>query len=87
MKLLLTIIRAKDTEAVMDHLVENGFRVTHIASTGGFLRKGNSTLLIGTDEARVEEALEVIRTATSPAEEGERRATVFVLNVDQFSAL
>lgn len=87
MKLLLTIVHAQDTEAVLDRLIENDFRVTHIASTGGFLRKGNSTLLIGTDESRVEQALEVLRMATSPAEEGERRATVFVLNVDQFSAL
>lgn len=87
MRLLIVIINERDTESTLNRLVEEEFRVTKIASTGGFLRKNNTTLLIGTEEARVDEAIELIREATSPGDEGQRRATVFVLNVAEFNQL
>ncbi len=87
MKLLIAIIRARDTDAVLTALVEADFGVTHIASTGGFLRRGNATLLIGTEEDRVDRAIEVIRDAASPPEDNQRRATVFVLNMEEFEKL
>lgn len=87
MKLLIAIINEQDTETTLDHLIEADFGVTHIASTGGFLRKGNATLMIATEEDRVDEALDVIRSATSPGEQNQRRATVFVLNMTDFKQL
>ena len=87
MKLLLVILRARDTENVIQVLIEAEFGVTHIASTGGFLRKGNATLLIATDEERVDRAMELIREAASPPEDAQRRATVFVLNLEAFEKL
>lgn len=88
MKLMMAILKKKDCEPVMQALVENDFRVTLVASTGGFLRQGNTTLLIGTDEEKVESALEIIRTNTEdPNTQVQARATVFVLNVAQFEQL
>jgi len=87
MKLLVAIIRSLDTDNVVTALVEEDFGVTHIASTGGFLRQGNATLLIATEQDRVEAAMEVIRESASPPDENQRRATVFVLNLEEFEKL
>jgi len=88
MKLMMAILRKKDCEPVIQALVEGDFRVTRVASTGGFLRQGNVTLLIGTDEEKVDCALEIIRTNVADSEQPEQaRATVFVLDVAQFEQL
>jgi len=88
MKLMMAILKKKDCEPVMQALVEDDFRVTRVASTGGFLRQGNVTLLIGTDEEKVESALEIIRTNVEDSDRPDQaRATVFVLDVAQFEQL
>lgn len=87
MKMLVVIIRSQDSESVLDELIDKQFGATHIASTGGFLRKGNATLLIATEDERVEQAMQVIRNATTPLDDGQSRATVFVLNLDVFEKL
>ncbi len=88
MKLILTIIAHQDTDAVISSLIENKFGVTKVASTGGFLKKGNTTLLIGIEGKRVDEGLEIIRNACSEsAEIGHHKATVFILNVGSFKQL
>lgn len=85
MKLIIAIIRDGDNDRVSNKLTEEGLRVTCIASTGGFLRSGRSTLLIGVDESRVEEALSILRSETTPAKtSNESKAVVFVLNVQEF---
>ncbi|MDY3052421.1 MAG: cyclic-di-AMP receptor [Ndongobacter sp.] len=60
MKLLICIVQDNDVNPLMDEFVDHGYRVTKLSSTGGFLRSGNTTLLLGLEEALVEEALEVI---------------------------
>lgn len=87
MKLLIVIINDRDTEKILDQLVEADFGATQIASTGGFLRKKNSTLMIGTEEKRVDEAIEVIRSKTMPGDQNQHRATVFVLDMVEFEQL
>lgn len=88
MKLIIAIIKDEDNDKVSRALTENNFRVTFIASTGGFLRSGRSTLLIGVEDEQVEEALDVIRNnSKKPEKSKEKRATIFVLNVDQFTQL
>lgn len=87
MKLMIVIIRNEDYENALQALVKQDFRVTCIASTGVFLRRGNTTLMIGTEEARIDQAMEIIRNACSPADAGQRRATVFVANLDSFNQL
>jgi len=88
MKLILTIISDNDNEPVSIALINKGFRVTRVASTGGFLRKGSSTLFIGVGDDRVDEAIEVIRNNTTPPSDPKvKRATIFVINVEHFSQI
>ena len=60
MKLIIAIIQDQDLFTLQDDLTEKGFRMTKLASTGGFLKAGNTTLLIGIEEKRVKEAIEII---------------------------
>lgn len=84
-RLIVAILRNADGEEVLQALLDKDFRVTRIASTGGFMRRGNSTLLIGVRKERVETAIQIIRNHSAPAiDPGLKRATVFVLKVDQF---
>jgi uncharacterized protein YaaQ len=74
---------------------EADFRTTRLASTGGFLRRGNTTLMIGADESQVDYVLDLIRqTARSgmaPPESVEgippAAATVFVLDLEEYQRL
>jgi uncharacterized protein YaaQ len=61
MKLILAIVNKDDTHKLMEALVKRGFKATLISSTGGFLREGNSTLIIGAEENKVEEILGILR--------------------------
>lgn len=60
MKLILAVIQDQDSNKLMNALVENNFRATKLASTGGFLKSGNTTFMIGTEDNRVERALQII---------------------------
>ena len=59
-KLVLAIIQDEDAFHIMDLLNAKGFSVTKLASTGGFLRAGNTTLICGVSEDRIPELVEVI---------------------------
>jgi uncharacterized protein YaaQ len=61
MKLVVAIVQDKDSNRLSNALIKEGFRATKLASTGGFLRAGNTTFMIGTEDDRVQEALQVIR--------------------------
>ena len=60
MKLIITIVQDDDAADLLDLLTDKGFRVTKLATTGGFLRSGNTTLMIGVEKEKVEEVLAVI---------------------------
>jgi uncharacterized protein YaaQ len=61
MKLVLAIVQEKDSGRLIDALTEAGFQATMLASTGGFLRSGNATVLIGVDDAEVDRVLDIVR--------------------------
>ncbi|KAB2489591.1 cyclic-di-AMP receptor [Priestia endophytica] len=61
MKLVIVVVQDADSTKFLDALVENNFRSTKLSSSGGFLKSGNTTLMIGTDDDRVDELLEVIK--------------------------
>lgn len=65
MKLIIAIINKDDSAFLLSELGENGFMSTKLSTTGGFLRAGNVTLLIGTEEERVDAAIEIIRKCCS----------------------
>ena len=60
MKLIMAIIHDEDAFHIMDILTEKGYSVTKLASTGGFLRAGNTTLICGVEDDRVEDLVSII---------------------------
>jgi len=60
MKLILAIINHDDANTVTQALTKKGFSSTKLATTGGFLRAGNTTLLVGVDDDRFQAAMDVI---------------------------
>jgi uncharacterized protein YaaQ len=83
-KLVIAIIRDVDAGAVIEQLVTREYRVTRVASTGGFLRRGNVTLLIGVEKQQVQPVIDVLRDTCSPPEPGQHRATIFVVDAPHF---
>jgi len=61
MKIIFAIVSADDGTRVTDVLTDNHFSVTRLSTTGGFLKKGNATLMIGTDDEKVDEAIHLIK--------------------------
>ncbi len=60
MKLIFAIVSSDDSSNVITELVKNRYSATKLATTGGFLRAGNVTIIIGTDDDKVERAIEII---------------------------
>jgi len=61
MKLVIVVIQDRDATQLLEGLLAKGLRATKLASTGGFLREGNTTLMIGVEDERVHEVLSVVR--------------------------
>jgi uncharacterized protein YaaQ len=76
MKLVIAIVQDQDSEAAVQALTERGHRVTRLATTGGFLRRGNTTLLVGAEDEQVEGVLDALRKKC-------RRRTVFTTLVSE----
>lgn len=60
MKLIIAIVQDDDAVDLIDLLTESGFRVTKLATTGGFLKAGNTTLMIGVEKENVDKVLSQI---------------------------
>jgi uncharacterized protein YaaQ len=84
MKLVIAIVQDVDAGPVIEQLITHGHRVTRVASTGGFLRRGNATLLIGTEEEHVDPVIDILRDTCTPSESGQHRATIFVVDAPHF---
>jgi len=69
MKLIIAVVQDQDSNRLSKALVENNFRATKLASTGGFLRSGNTTFMIGTEDIRVDRALQLIKDNCSSREQ------------------
>ena len=86
-KIILAIVGSENAESVLNALVAHQYPVTRISSTGGFLRRGNITLLVGVDEDSLSSALDVIRFACHKEQPDEHRATIFVLSAAAFEQI
>jgi uncharacterized protein YaaQ len=98
MKMVMAIVQAEDVTKISTALVEAGHRVTRIATTGGLLRRDNATLLLGVEDEKVSEVLDVFQrmgehresdTAATNASARQSKvsigsATVFILDVERF---
>jgi uncharacterized protein YaaQ len=75
MKLIVAIVQDEDSSRLVSSLMNEGYGVTKLATTGGFLRAGNTTLLVGVEDDRFDGAMAVIekvcksrkQIATSPS--------------------
>ena len=61
MKLVVAVVQDQDSNRLSNALTKNNYRATKLASTGGFLRSGNTTFLIGTDDTLIPKLLDIIR--------------------------
>lgn len=103
MKLILAIVNNDDSAEVASILTKEGYFITKLSTTGGFLMTGNTTLLIGADDSQVDDIKSIIakhcvtREKSVPTQSSLGRdpgakttvggATVFVLSVDSFEKL
>ena len=99
MKLIVAVLRKEDEADTIAELNKKGFFVTELATTGGFLKEKNTTLLIGTDDHKLDAVLrKTVTYAATPMESGNfcpggncsvpidtqtGGCTVFVLNMEQ----
>ena len=75
MKLVIAIVQDEDASRLVSNLMNEGYGVTKLATTGGFLKAGNTTLLVGVEDNRFEGCMAIIekvcksrkQIATSPS--------------------
>jgi uncharacterized protein YaaQ len=84
MKLIIVIIKDNEADNLTQAFTAGDFRVTRVASTGGFLRSGVVTLLLGVEDEQVDSAIQVVRGTLPPSDSVEKRATLFVVPVQRF---
>ena len=66
MKLVVAIVHSEDAGLLVDALLEREFRATRLHSSGGFLKQTNATVMVGVDEAQVDDVFAIVRaTCTS----------------------
>lgn len=61
MKLIMAVVQDKDSNRLSTALVKAGFKATKLASTGGFLKAGNTTFIVGTEDQKVDKLLGIIK--------------------------
>ncbi|MDP4177828.1 MAG: cyclic-di-AMP receptor [Bacillota bacterium] len=69
MKLIIAIVQDDDAGELIATLNEEGHRVTKLATTGGFLKSGNTTVMIGVEEESVDEVLKVVENVCKTREQ------------------
>ena len=65
MKLVFAIVGNDDSGMVSAALTKEGFSVTKLATTGGFLMAGNTTFIVGTDDDKVDHVIEIVSKQSS----------------------
>jgi len=84
MKLVLAIISGEDSSKVSSALTKEGFFVTKLATSGGFLAAGNTTLIIGTEDEKVSGLIEILKSNCSTR--GQMQPSSGSLGLGMFSA-
>ena len=84
MKLVIAIVQDEDSLELIESITEAGFRVTKLATTGGFLKSGNTTLLIGVEEIKVQSVLDVIEDICKRRKQLVTTTSPITGNIDMF---
>lgn len=94
MKLIIAIVQDDFSSKVIKSLTNNKYRTTKLSSTGGFLKSGNTTLLIGVEDHKVDEVVKLIEEECKDKKviKGKDEVTVgganlFILNMDNFKRI
>jgi uncharacterized protein YaaQ len=87
MKMIILMVKDHLTETLSAALTGAQYRVTRIASTGGFLRSGTTTMLMGVDDAQVDGAVELIRSTVGATPEDGPQVKLFVVPVSRFEQI
>lgn len=69
MKLIVAVVQDQDKNMLSDAFYDADIRATKLSSTGGFLRSGNTTFIVGIDEERVDEVLDIIKNSSQSREQ------------------
>lgn len=69
MKLVLAIVQDKDADTLAKEFIQNDVRATKLATSGSFLRAGNTTFIVGIEDDRVNEVLEIIKNSSHTREQ------------------
>ena len=69
MKLVIAIVQKEDSNDLQRAFVQNDFRATKLATSGGFLSQGNTTFLVGCDDDKVDDVLKIIKEQSRAREE------------------
>ncbi|MBI3152682.1 MAG: cyclic-di-AMP receptor [Chloroflexi bacterium] len=83
MKMIIVIVKDHDADLLTQAFTAASFRVTRVASTGGFLRSGVVTMLLGVDEEQVDAVIQTVRNSLPPKAD-QKRATIFVVPVQHY---
>jgi len=87
-KMIFAILEDAESESVMRAMHDAGHPLTLIDSTGGLLRRGNSTLIAGVDATDVDDVIELINQECSPSVNPfKKRATIMVFDVEHFEQI
>ena len=84
MKLIYAIMRDAASEPIGAALSKQGLNVTRLTSTGGFLRQGNVTLLIGVEDNQVQKVMDLLKKYNPSDESFPSNITVFVLDLPHY---
>lgn len=71
-KLIMAVVQEDDYDTTVSELNENGFFVTMLSSTGGFWKKKNITIMLGVEESKLEQALQILKRCA-----GKRKQTIY----------
>ncbi len=86
MKMIIIIVKNNDADTLTQAFTAGNFRVTRVASTGGFMRSGVVTMLLGVEDEQVDAAIKTAHTAL-PSSVDSKRATLFVVPVQHFEQI
>lgn len=87
MKLIVVIMEDDLSHILSKELLENRISSTKLSSTGGFLKKGNTTMLIGTDVEKEQSILDLIKKVCDENDiesDNESKANIFVMDLEDF---
>lgn len=65
MKLVIGIINSDDSNELLNEITKSGFQATKLSTSGGFLKIGNTTVLVGVEDEKVDEVIEIFKNCCS----------------------